>query len=142
MDPDDHGPCSRHTWRLSSDGYAVRSETRGGSKRTIYLHREVAGTPPGMLTDHINGDRLDNRRSNLRVATRSQNGANSADRPRQSPFRGVYPHKPTGRWIAQASDGGRPQHLGIFDTPEEAAAAYDSAATQRWGDYARTNLAR
>lgn len=141
MDPEDQANHARHTWRLSSDGYAVRSETRGGSKRTIYLHREIACTPPGMLTDHINGDRLNNTQSNLRTASASQNGANSANRPRRSPFRGVYPHKPTGRWIAQVSKGGRPQHLGIFDTPEEAAAAYDLAATQRWGEYARTNLA-
>ena len=111
-----------------------------GTKKTIYLHREIAGTPPEMLTDHINGDRLDNRRSNLRLANPSQNGANSADRQRQSSFRGVYLHKPTGRWVAQISEGGRPRHLGIFDTPEEAAAAYDLAATQKWGAYARTNL--
>lgn len=139
--PEDEILGIKQAWRLSSEGYVVRSEMQDGSKRTIYLHREVAGTPPGMLTDHINGDRLDNRRSNLRIATPSQNAANSADRRRRSAYRGVYHHTPTGRWIAQVSDAGRPRHLGIFDTPEEAAAAYDLAASARWGEYARPNLA-
>lgn len=142
VDADDYGQHGKHTWRLSSDGYAVRSETKGGKKQTVYLHREVAKTPLGLLTDHANGNRLDNRRSNLRVATRSENGANSADRIRQSGYRGVYFHRTTGRWVAQISDGGRPMHLGIFDTPEEAAAVYDLEAERRWGDYARTNQRR
>lgn len=109
-------------------------------KQTIYLHREIAGTPVGLITDHVNGDRLDNRRANLRIATPSQNGANSSGRQRKSPYRCVYQHKPSGRWIAQVSEGGKPQHLGIFDTPEEAAIAYDLAALTRWGQFARTNL--
>ena len=108
-------------------------------KTIAYLHREILPPPPGLLVDHINGDRLDNRRSNLRTATPSQNNANSRDRPRKSGFRGVYPHRPTGRWIAQVSVAGRPQHLGIFDDPRDAARAYDLAAREQWGPFARTN---
>lgn len=141
VDQADAAFAGRWTWRLSAEGYAVRSDSTSGKRRTVYLHRELAKAPPDMLVDHANSNRLDNRSSNLRVATPSQNCANSADRHRQSPYRGVYPHKPSGRWIAQVSERGRPRHLGIFDTPEEAAAAYDVAATVRWGDYARTNLA-
>jgi hypothetical protein len=139
LDAADRANFGRHAWRLGSNGYAVRSETTGGTKRTIYLHREVAGTPPGVLTDHVNGNRLDNRRANLRVATRGENNANSRDRPRRSGFRGVYWHRQAGRWVSQISVDGRLRHLGLFDDPEDAAMAYDLAAREAWGPYARTN---
>ena len=139
VDTTDATLLSQWTWRLSSDGYAVRSETRNGSKKTIYLHRVVIQAPPGTIVDHINGDRLDNRRANLRLVTPSQNNANGRDRPRRSGYRGVYPHRPTGRWIAQISVSGRVRHLGIFDDPLEAARAYDLAAHEQWGSFARHN---
>ena len=139
VDANDATLLGQWTWRLSSDGYAVRSETRDGNKRTIYLHREVMQAPRGAIVDHVDGDRLDNRRQNLRIATPGENAANSRDRPRRSGYRGVYPHKPTGRWIAQISAGGHVRHLGIYDDPEAAARAYDLAARAQWGHFARTS---
>ena len=139
VDANDAPPLIDRTWRLSTHGYAVRSETRDGKKRTIYLHREILKVAAGSLVDHVNGDRLDNRRQNLRVATPGENAANSRDRPRRSGYRGVYPHKPTGRWIAQISAGGQVRHLGIYDDPEVAARAYDLAALGQWGQFARTS---
>ena len=127
------------TWRLSSDGYAVRSETKDGAKRTLYLHREVMQAPRGALVDHVNGDRLDSRRANLRLVTPSQNNANSVDRPRHSGYRGVYPHRQAQKWVSQISVNGRLRHLGLFNDPAEAARAYDLAARAQWGPHARTN---
>ena len=139
VEASDYARVAKHVWRRSSDGYAVRSETSNGTKRTVYLHRVVAGTPPGWVTDHINGDRLDNRRANLRTATPAQNAANSRDRPRRSGLRGVYWHGQARRWVSQISVNGRLRHLGLFDDPEDAARAYDVAARDAWGPYARTN---
>jgi hypothetical protein len=139
VEPEDAVRFGSHTWRLSSDGYAVRSESDCGKKQTIYLHRMIARTPAGSITDHINGDRLDNRRKNLRVASSSQNNANAHDRPRRSGYRGVYHHRPTGRWVGQISVDGHLRHLGLFEDPEQAARAYDLAARVAWGTYARTN---
>ena len=139
VDVDDLQMVGQHTWRLSSHGYAVRSAMEGGRKQTIYLHREIGGTPAGLATDHVNGDRLDNRRSNLRTATPGQNNANGQDRPRRSGYRGVYWHRPSKKWVSQISVKGRLRHLGLFDDPEEAAKAYDLAAREAWGPYARTN---
>jgi hypothetical protein len=129
----------QHSWRMSSDGYAVRTETRSGKRHTVYLHREVARPPPGQVTDHVNGDKLDNRRRNLRIATVAENNANSRDRPRRSGFRGVYWHRQARRWVGQISVDGRLRHLGLFDDPMEAAKAYDLAARTAWGPFARTN---
>lgn len=139
IDAADSARLGEIPWRLSSHGYAVRSEVVDGAKKTCYLHRLIADTPPGAVTDHINGDRLDNRRMNLRIVSIAQNNANSRNRTRRSGYRGVYAHKPTGRWVAQISVHGRLTHLGLFDDPADAARAYDRAALAQWGPWARTN---
>lgn len=139
IDSADLAWASRWTWRLSSDGYAVRSETRNGKKRSIKLHREINRTPEGLVTDHVNGDRLDNRRSNLRTATLSQNNANSRDRQRKSKFRGVYWHGQAEKWCAQISVDGRTKHLGMFPTQLQAAMAYNRAARELRPTFARFN---
>jgi hypothetical protein len=142
LDADDYEDFSRWAWRLSTDGYAVRNRGTGKDKRTIRLHREVNRTPDGLVTDHINGDKLDNRKSNLRSATVEQNNANSADRPRKSEYRGVYWQKNAGKWISQISDQGKVKHLGIFEDEASAAEAYDKEAIALRGEFARLNLPR
>ena len=139
VDANDATLLGQWTWRLSSDGYAVRSETKNGAKRTIYLHRAVMQAPRGAIVDHVNGDRLDCRRANLRLVTPSQNNANSVDRPRHSGYRGVYPHRQAQKWVSQISINGRLRHLGLFDDPADAARAYDRAARSLHGQFARTN---
>lgn len=131
VDPCDVEWVSKWTWRLSSEGYAVRSDSRESKRRTVYLHRELAGTPPGLVTDHLNGARLDNRRKNLRIATVLQNNLNARQRPNKSGYRGVYWHSPSTKWVAQISNHGKLKHLGLFDDPREASRAYESAALCR-----------
>lgn len=131
---------SRWTWRLSRHGYAVRSEHRDGKKRTVYLHRELLNPPNGLVVDHINRNPLDNRRANLRLATPSQNNANSARRENRTGYRGVYPHRQSGKYVAQISVSGRIKSLGLHDTPEAAALAYDRVALATRGAYARLNF--
>lgn len=110
-----------------------------------YLHRHVAenmwGTlPKGMFVDHIDGDTLNCRRGNLRLVTPQQNAANAAPRGGKSRHRGVFPAR-NGRWAAQISKAGTRLHLGTFDSEVEAAAAYDTAARDIHGEFARLNLA-
>ena len=131
----------RHwTWRRGARNYAVRDETRHGKKRRIFLHREVNNTPTGYITDHIDGDTLNNMRDNLRTATSSQNNANAKDRQRMSRYRGVYWHNKAGKWYAQISINGRRCHLGLFDDQAEAAKAYAEAAQQAFGEFARPDV--
>ncbi|MFF8784730.1 HNH endonuclease [Streptomyces sp. NPDC015125] len=135
-----------HHWHLlrghSGKLYAY-AQTKAGP---VYMHRLIARTPTGRETDHINGDGLDNRRSNLRVATCSQNLANrwkprrSDGSPTSSRFKGVTWDRSRSKWQAKITVGGRCKNLGRYATEEAAAQAYDSAAAATWGVFARLNF--
>jgi hypothetical protein len=123
-------------------GYAatwVRAED--GRRQTVWMHRLIAATPNGMETDHISGDGLDNRRSNLRHATKSQNLQNrSAQTDNKSGLKGVslYQNKTTCKWRATIILQRKQRHLGYFATPEAAHEAYCQAAKAMHGEFART----
>lgn len=106
---------SAYAWQLSEQGYARRPLWEHGRKRWVRLHREVLGLERGnpLLGDHINGDRLDCRRSNLRVVTAGQNAQNRASYANTSSrFRGVS--RRGDRFDASIKLGGRSKHLGRF----------------------------
>jgi hypothetical protein len=116
--------------------------TIGVARRYYFAHRlawlMVYGDWPSDEIDHINGDPLDNRIANLRLATRSQNLANTKASSRNtSGFKGVAFSKKAGRWQAYICKDQKQKHLGYFDSPEAAHAAYLSAAEQCFGVYAR-----
>lgn len=136
VDDDDYVRLSKYKWYCSTFGYAVRnSENRG---TMIWMHRVILNTPDGMDTDHRNLDRLDNQKCNLRVCTRSQNRMNQkAHVDSKSGFKGVYYHRSSGKYMARIQANKKEMFLGEFSTPDLASLAYQSAATQLHGEFAR-----
>ncbi len=126
----DGGPYARRDTLLSD-----------GPRRKILLHREIMGAKHGVLVDHINRNPLDNRRSNLRLATALGNARNRrGNAGSTSQFKGVC--KPTNgrRFVASIRILGRSYHIGSFDTQEAAARAYDERALIEFGEFAYINF--
>jgi len=117
--------------------YAFRKSSRRDGKRLgVYMHTLLTGWP---YVDHIDGNGLDNRRQNLRAATHSKNMMNRGPQSNNtSGFKGVCRNRL--KWRAQIGLDGRHIHLGTFATPQEAAHAYDAAAVELFGEYARPNF--
>ncbi len=141
VDEGDYELVSRFKWhaciRVRRDGilcvYARRSIKRG----TVSMHTEISGYKQ---TDHKDGNGLNNQRSNLRSATKSQNGANSKNRPgKSSLFRGVYFHARTKKWCARVFLNGNAEYLGEFREEVDAATAYNFRALDAFGEFARLN---
>jgi hypothetical protein len=117
-----------------------RKAKREGAPSLIYMHRLICPVPDGFVADHINGNSLDNRRCNLRVATFTQNAVNVRHRRNKFGFRGVALATSSGRFAASTRKDGRNMHIGVFDTPEEAARAYDAAVLAIHGPLACLNF--
>lgn len=119
--------------------YAARHQRTNGVKRCIYLHRAILSEASNMQVDHISGDGLDNRRSNLRLVTPSQNQRNQRiSKANKTGFKGVYA-TPCGRkWRATIKVSGKSIGLGTYSSPERAHQAYIAASARLHGEYGRT----
>ena len=141
VDLQDWELITQHKWYLSTGGYATTTHHKKGSGRkdksrnvNMAMHHLILGEPSevGLQRDHINGDRLDNRRKNLRWVTAEQNAQN-AKATSSYGVKGIT--KDGGKWVARI----RGLFLGSFTTPIEAGWAYDKAARHFFGEYARLN---
>jgi hypothetical protein len=121
--------------------YAQASHQTGGKVRIIHMHRLLLQPGQKQLVDHINGDGLDNRRCNLRIANHAQNTMNSRLRSdNTSGYRGITYRKDSGKWQAVIHAAGERRRLGCFNTKEEAALAYNEGARAVFGEFARLNV--
>lgn len=134
VDDEDYESVSQWSWHYNG-GYAVRCPVKG-HKRT-FLHRFIMNTPDGKETDHINGDKLDNRKENLRICNVSQNAANRKVQNNNSGYKGV--HYRRNKWEAHIKINGKLIDLGRHPTPEDAALAYNKKATEIFGEFAKLN---
>lgn len=137
VDKTDLQALSKHLWRFNAARRNVAGTVQG---KTVLLHRFLLNAPDGLLVDHINGDPLDNRRSNLRLATDEQNAWNSRKKRGTSRFKGVSLVRPTGRWSSMIRVDGATRFLGNYLTEEDAARAYDAVARERFGEFACVNF--
>lgn len=137
VDNEDFSELSEHSWYLKTDGYASRIKSRkyGGARSTIRMHRVIMDCPKDMQVDHINGNRLDNRKQNLRICTHQQNRMNTGLRSdNHSGYKGVDVWQ--GKWRARIRD----RTIGYFKSLEEAIEAYNAEAIKEYGDFARLNI--
>ncbi len=119
--------------------YAARSG--GPGKPMRFLSREILQAPTGLIVDHINGDTLDNRRSNLRLATPAENRRNTKKQEgHTSKFLGVFWAGYAKKWASQIQLGGKSCHLGYFLDEEDAARRYDCEARSAFGCFAKLNF--
>lgn len=125
VDAADADWANQWRWSLTDLGYAYRVQKVDGAQRNIRMHRALLGceTGDGVEVDHIDGNRLNNQRANLREATRLQNAQNLAPLGRTSRFRGVYYNRNLSRWHARVRVNGHTHHLGYFAREDEAAEA-------------------
>ncbi len=144
VDTEDFEYLNQWKWYLSHYGYAVTTWREGSGKdavyRKIYMHRLLMKTPEDMETDHINRTPLDNRKSNLRNCSHQQNQSNRAKQVNNtSGYKGVVWHKQQQKWWARVTFKGKQISLGLHNTAEEAAKAYDKGAQLHHGEYVLTN---
>ena len=148
VDDEDYEWLNQWSWRATKDThnwYATRavpkSERVDGKQGSIRMHRLITGTTDSYTeVDHQDRDTLNNQRSNLRLATHSQNQHNrSMNRNNKSGYKGVSWYKNREMWVAQIRVNGKSITLGYFNDPAKAGAVYDTAALELHGKFARTN---
>lgn len=142
VDDEDFDALSAFRWYATRNGlkgkafYAARRAHGSGKQPVMLMHRQLlAPIAAGLYVDHINGDPLDNRRSNLRLATARQNRGNTRRTWGSLGLKGVYKHASRFKAVVAGKT------VGYFKTLSEAANAYDAAAIARWGEFAATNAA-
>jgi hypothetical protein len=129
IDEEDFERVSAFKWCMISTGY-------GNNKTAGLMHRFILSAPKGMVVDHINGDKIDNRKANLRICTQSENVLNK--RPGRLPASGAVGvdwHPETKKWRPRINKNGKAQYFGLYETKEEAIAARLDAERRLFGEF-------
>lgn len=138
VDDEDYGWLNQWKWCTMQTPYGFVAVRRKG-KSTMYMHRLITGAVHGKEVDHKNHIRLDNRKANLRVCTRSQNAKNQVlQKNTASRYKGV--RRRCNRWQARIMNNRKSFYLGSYKTENEAAKAYDSEAVRLFGEFAYLNF--
>jgi hypothetical protein len=140
MDDEDYEKIKNCSMWVGPHGYVVIMV----DKKMKSLHRHIMGEPQRRYVDHINGNRLDNRKANLRICDYSQSRANSGKKNNKKPvtsqYKGVCKKSANKNWSAYIAFKGERYHLGYFGEEIDAARAYDERARELFGGYARLNF--
>lgn len=140
VDDEDFESLSKFKWRSNHNRRNIYVQRASPTKpKTVMMHRQVLGITDGKITiDHINGNGLDNRKENLRIATGSQNAGNSRMRIGTfGKYKGV--HFFNEKWVARIGHQNKRYYLGRFETREAAALACNKKYTELFGEFAKLN---
>ncbi len=147
VDISDYEYLNQYKWQCSLQGYATRTicinrqPKKRSARKALLMHREIIKCPIGMEIDHINGDKLDNRRCNLRICTRSQNQINNKKYQNcSSKYKGVSWHKTVNKWSSRIQYNSKCINIGVFTSEIDAALAYNAKATELFNDFAKLNI--
>lgn len=139
VDDEDYEYLNQFYWFVDSYG-SVSSKLGGKGRRGMLLARLLLNPPDNLEIDHIDGNRLNNQKSNLRLATSSQNKINRGPRiDNKSGYKGVSWHSQRKKWTARIMINGNNKHLGLFENLVEAARSYNVAALEYYGPFAWLN---
>jgi hypothetical protein len=128
-----------HACQARNVFYAKRRIGKRIPHTDLPMQNAIMGVPPGVQVDHKDHDGLNNTRENLRVCTNAENNCNKGKQSNNtSGYKGV--HSLRGKWQAQIKSNGTKKYLGVFNTPEEAARAYDKVARELHGEFAYLNF--
>lgn len=141
VDDADAERAMRHKWYALPTKYSFYACRRGQGTAQERMHRWLLGAPDGTPVDHKDSNGLNNQRSNIRLCTRLENGANRRFVSNASGYKGVYPTPGTfGRFYATVTRDHKPVYLGSFAAAKDAARAYDAAALELFGEFASLNF--
>lgn len=142
VDDENYDWLSRYKWHAVknyNNCYAARKIYKDGKWITISMHREILNPPADMETDHVGHDGLNNRISNLRIATRAENQHNRRSQGHSSKFKGITWLKNNKKWVSRISFNCGNIYLGCFNSETDAAKAYNEMAKKLFGEYACLN---
>jgi len=125
VDDEDFEELNRYQWYAQNKGnrFYARRTTKRPNSISILMHRAIMDTPERLQIDHIDGNGLNNCRSNLRITTNRQNCQNRHT-AKSSIYPGIYWHKGAGKWQSMIGIKGKRKYLGLFDVEADAYAAY------------------
>jgi len=136
VDAADYEWLSQWKWYICS-GYPARTENR----KLVFMHRQIMHPPKGKIVDHMDGNKANNCRCNLRVCSPLENQQNKRKRVGSaSRYKGVFYDKSCDKWRARCRYGGKTRTIGRFDLEVDAARAYDRAAVLHLDEFARLNF--
>lgn len=139
VDDADFDFLNQWKWFFHSEGYAVRDKMENYRKKSILMHRFIMNPSKGLIVDHINGNRLDNRKENLRLCTHRQNQMNRIKRKiGQSNYKGVTWSNEKKKWLTRVDK----MFIGYFKTEHQAALAYDINAKAIFGEFSQLNFGK
>lgn len=140
VDDEDFKNLSQFNWCISFYGYAVR-RFAGSKSKIVWMHREIMNPPKEMEIDHKDNNPLNNQKSNLRIATHSENSKNhKLSKNNKVGYKGIHWREDAKKWRTQIIFNYKKIHLGYFKDKKEAALIYNQAAKKYFGQFAKLNV--